>query len=187
MIEHPAHPGHPLHRRDRRRQFTRPQEEIVGKPVFVDRSKTPRDVVAQKPVWIRLVMDLMPDADEILPPRPLLQRPNVRLDIGRGQVDPGDHAKDDVRRLGQGKEFHRLGVAAPRLDEHRPRDARGTDDLAQVARVELPADHREIVGHPRVVGLRRVPDVMVGVDEAGHSAASVEPWMRCMIPSLTEA
>src|SRR4029079_19151749 len=58
------------------------------------------------------------------------------------------------------------------LDEDGGIDAGREEVRLEVGRPECPADRGEVVGQPRVVGGRRVPEVVMGVDDHGSRPQS---------------
>ena len=97
MVDDEAHVGQSLRRGQRRRQLARADEKVIGQSSIPHRRQTALHVGPQQPLRIRLVMDLMADADERLSVGLGLQLGKRVADGGIGEVDPADDTRDEAR------------------------------------------------------------------------------------------
>ena len=176
MIDYEAHVRNRLHQRQRGRQLTRADEDVVREAGLADRGDASAHVLFPEPLGIGLVVHLMADPDELLSTRSRVQRGDLLRDV-RGEVDPADDARDEVVSRGRRKEFARLVEARSGLHEDRAVDAVRGEQRLEVLGAEPPPDRREGVGHPRIGRARRVPEVVVSVYD-DHAAPSGYAYSR---------
>ena len=143
----------------------------------------------QPPVRVRLGQRLVPDPDDEPAVRSCAQRSHPVGDVGRGEVDPADHA-DDVGVAGRhGEQVRRLGSVVQHLDENGRVDARLAGGGRPVRHREGPADRLPALVDPRLVSVVEVPHVDVRVEaQAQDSSAGflrIMPlrWQRWTISS----
>src|SRR5207302_4776170 len=144
------------------RQLARADENVVREAGLAHRGDAAAHHLFPEPLGIGLVVNLMADPDELLSTRSRLQRADLLRDV-RGEVDPADHARDEVVLRRRRKEFARLVEARSGLHEDRTVDAVRGEQRLEVLGAEPPADRRERVGHPGIRRDGRVPEVVVSV------------------------
>jgi hypothetical protein len=84
-----------------------------------------------------------------------------------GEIDPADDPGHELVGRRGGEEFAGLGEAGAGLDEHRAVDTRRGQLRLEILGPEAPSDRLQLLRQPGVVGGRRVPEVVVGVDDYG--------------------
>lgn len=170
MIDHEAHLGEGLHGGEGRRQLARAHQDVVGEAGLADGGDPALDVVSHQPFGVGLVVDLVPDGDQVLAVGSGFELGDDLTDGRVGQVHPSDGAGDEIGRGCDLEEVLGLLEARDRLDHDRPVDAVGLEPGTEIPRTALALENHEIVGHPVVVVIPvgRVPEVMMGVDGAGH-------------------
>ena len=141
-------------------------EEVVDESSVTNRGQPGEDLGAAQPRRVRLVLDLVADADEPVAPGTVGETGELFTDRRCGEVDPSDDSGDQSARRGRGgEELLGFGGVADGLHEHRRRDPRGGGLGPEVGQVVTAADRFERrPGHPRVGAASRIPQVMVGVD-----------------------
>ena len=82
VIDNETQAGKRRHRLQCGGKLARPDQKIVGKTAPLDLGQTANDIVAQQPFGIRLVMHLMPDADQPTAVRRCKQSIEPVADIG---------------------------------------------------------------------------------------------------------
>ena len=106
--------GHRAGDLERRRQLARPDQQVVREARARRRRGARDDVGAQEPLGVRLVVDLVADADEAVAARARAEGGERRsATAGLGEVDPADHARDERRRPRRSQE---LAASRRRLD-----------------------------------------------------------------------
>ena len=119
MVEDEAQVAVSLRACDRCGQLAGPNEEIERKVGVGNRPEASLHVAANDPVRIWLVVNLVPDADE---PSPGEGGKCAGDLVGRGEIDPADHADHPGRRLGDLEKLLRLVERRSRLDDNRSVD-----------------------------------------------------------------
>ena len=176
MIDYEAHVRYRLHQRERGRQLARAHEDVVREAGLADRGDAAAHVLFPEPLGIGLVVNLMADPDELLSTRSRVQRGDLLGDV-RGEVDPADHARDEVVLRRRRQELPRLVEARSGLHEDRAVDAVRGEQRLEILGAEPPADRCECVRHPGIRRAGRVPEVVVSVYD-DHAAPSGYAYSR---------
>ena len=100
-------------------EFPRPDLQVEGQAGLGDGVQAAPHVSAQQPLRVRFVLDVMPDAHQVLAARASAQRRQPLRDVGRGEVGPADHPGDEAMARGQLEQVPRLADVGPHLDHDR--------------------------------------------------------------------
>ena len=120
-----------------RRQVLGEQQQVVGQAGLRDGAQPARDVVALEPARVGLVVDGVADAHQALSARSLPQGGEPLAGVGRGEVDPADHAgHEPAGRGGEREQLDRLLLGRRRLDGDGRADAERLDGRAQVVEAD---------------------------------------------------
>ena len=174
MVQDEPQLGQRLRGGDRRGQLAWPDQQVVGEPGGGDRPQPAADVASAQPVRLGLLLDQVPDTDQVGAAGFLPQLGQPLPDGRVGQVHPADDAGHQVRAGGQGEQFRRLCRHRDRLHDDGPADARGVRRYRQIGEAEVaPQRQHRGPGDPGLVPHGQVPHVVVSVDGAvsGHGAA----------------
>ena len=149
-----------------------PDQQVVGEARPPDGGQPADDVRAQQPVGIRLVVHLVADPDQPFAARRLAERGQV---VGDGGARRGPSTPPRRRSAAWPRPWPGTRGSRPVEDRVWTRTVASTPAASSTGSrsrdVEPPPDRGEVVGHPRVVGAGRVPQVVVGVDDGrGHAA-----------------
>ena len=160
---------------ERRGNLAHSQQEVVGETAPAERGVAAPNVVAQQPIGVGFVVNQMTYPDETAPVRSaheVFERP---LYSRVGQVDPSDDARDEIDARGGREKVSRLLGAARGLHQPGRVDAVLGQHRAQVFRAKPPPNWRVRFGHPGVLGDRRIPEVLMRVDEASTASPPERP------------
>lgn len=165
MVEHEGQRRKPAHRLNGGPEVLRLDEQIEGQAVVVKHRETAMHVLAQQPVVVRLILHLMANSDQFVPPRSGPERPELPDEVHRGQVCPGHHPGQPGMRLNVGQEFLGFLQAAARPYQNRCFDAVGPEHRGQIVGQKRPIDRgQKRVGQPQVINPPRVDDMNVAVN-----------------------
>ena len=178
MVDHEPHARKVAHQREGGRQLARAHEDIVREADLSHGRHPPAHVGSAEPLGVGFVVHLVTDPDELRAARSGAERGELLGQVRRGEVDPADDARDELVRRRGGEELARLAEARDRLHEDRAIDAVRREERPQILRSEAPPDRCERVGHPRIPGARRVPEVVVGVDYESHAPPPGNAYSR---------
>ncbi len=175
VVDHEAEVREVPGNRDGVGKFPRADEQVVDEPGIGNGLEIDLHRLLQQPVGILLVVHLVAYADEVgavLTRSQVRQRP-VHLRVG--EIDPADHARDEVGPLGDGQELPRLLDVVDRLDEDRSVDPVGFEVGPEILRPKGPRNSG--VSQPWIGTSRRIPEMMMAVDafrwrKIGHGAPS---------------
>ena len=168
MVDDHAQTGMP--RGEDRHELEVPRQhghDIEGHAALLEHTEGFVDIGTQQPVRIRLVVDEVAHSDHQRVPRPFVEgrRRRGRI-IERGVADD----PDDLR-VGRGGRAHQGGVlgVVRRLHLDGEVDACRTQLGREVVERHRDIDRREVRSEPVVLGRRRIPDVLMRVDNGeGH-------------------
>ena len=90
------------------RQLSSSNQKVVGEAARLDGRETPTNVVAAKPVGIRLIVYLVPDSDKPLASLAGEETVELIADAGGCEINPADDSDDVVRGCGEMKKLPRL-------------------------------------------------------------------------------
>ena len=159
VVDDEAHVGQPAHHLERGGQLAGAHQQVVDEAGLADRLDAALDVLAQEPFLVRLVVDLVADADQV-PARPgrRAARRCVLADGGVGEVDPTDDAGDEVGGRCGGEEL--AGLVEARDASGRRSSCRRRSPSAAARRSSGPNGLRiaiELARHPVVIAPRSDP------------------------------
>ncbi len=132
----------------------RERQEVVDEPFARDRRQAGAHVGPAQPARVGLGLHQVADADEARAPQ--LRQPLA--DVGGGQVDPADDARD--QRVVEREQLRRLLGDGDGLDHDGRVDARDGGEV-----VEREGATNAVVGDPRLIPHREIPQMMMRVDD----------------------
>ena len=122
VIQHEPHLGQRLRHLAGGVQLGRQHEQVVDESGRAHRGDAPAHVRAGQPHRVRLVLHLVPDADQPVAAGPGAQLVELFGDVPGGQVDPTHHTPDQAVAAGRRRqELLRLGALTHRLYQYRRR------------------------------------------------------------------
>ena len=132
-----------------------------AKPKLRSRADAAVEIVAEHVGIVGLVVKDVPDGFQLGVLREPLQ---ILAGIGIGQRNPSDHAADKGVPPGEVQQPFRLFRHLPSLYGYGPVHAGLSHDLLELRHQEIPAERRHLAGHPDVVPVVVLPEVMVRVN-----------------------
>src|SRR5260370_56513 len=78
-------------------ELASPYEQVVSEPALLHRDAPAPNIGPTQPFRIAFVVDLMPNSDQPFAARPGYQRIEVVGDASGRQIDPPDHAPNEIR------------------------------------------------------------------------------------------
>ena len=178
MIEDERLLGKPADELRRGRKLLRIEEKVVGEAKRRQLSDAVEKRFTEEEPRIRLVLDDMPNADEL---RPLGELPELIDDVRAPQVDPADNTADERIGSGQFQQPATLLEGLPRLHGDGAGDPLRGGKRREIRRQMVVRQPLHPLLDPGILGGGIAPEMLVGIDPHGGGSSGQdggEPRLR---------
>src|SRR5712691_881314 len=168
VVDDKAHAGRSARGFERRGEFPRPDQEVVGQSRSADGCEPTLHVVAKQPCRVGVVVHLVANADQLGAARHGLELGNGLRRVSVPEVDPTDYPGEEVRHRRGREQLASFVEVRAGLDDDGTSHPVAAQLRFEIRGSEGTVDLRKVIGHPGIRGAGGVPEVVVRVDNHGR-------------------